>query len=60
MAVTVNATPEHIWPWLVQIGYVSAPRHDTHADASDRCEALLRMRYASFAAETHTLVDGRR
>jgi hypothetical protein len=21
MAVTVNATPEHIWPWLVQIGY---------------------------------------
>src|SRR5580765_8154 len=21
MAVTVNASPEHIWPWLVQIGY---------------------------------------
>jgi hypothetical protein len=21
LAVTVNATPEHIWPWLVQIGY---------------------------------------
>jgi hypothetical protein len=21
MAITVNATPEHIWPWLVQIGY---------------------------------------
>ena len=21
MAVTVNARPEHIWPWLVQIGY---------------------------------------
>jgi hypothetical protein len=21
MAVTVNAAPEHIWPWLVQIGY---------------------------------------
>jgi hypothetical protein len=21
MAVTVNAPPEHIWPWLVQIGY---------------------------------------
>ncbi len=21
MAVTVNATPEHIWSWLVQIGY---------------------------------------
>src|SRR5436190_21098729 len=21
MAVTVNALPEHIWPWLVQIGY---------------------------------------
>jgi len=21
MAVTVNAMPEHIWPWLVQIGY---------------------------------------
>jgi hypothetical protein len=21
MAVIVNATPEHIWPWLVQIGY---------------------------------------
>jgi hypothetical protein len=21
MAVTVNAQPEHIWPWLVQIGY---------------------------------------
>jgi hypothetical protein len=20
-AITVNATPEHIWPWLVQIGY---------------------------------------
>ena len=20
-AVTINATPEHIWPWLVQIGY---------------------------------------
>ena len=20
-AVTVNAAPEHIWPWLVQIGY---------------------------------------
>ena len=20
-AVTVNATPEHIWPWLMQIGY---------------------------------------
>ena len=21
MAITVNAKPEHIWPWLVQIGY---------------------------------------
>jgi len=21
MAVTINARPEHIWPWLVQIGY---------------------------------------
>ena len=21
MAITVNAQPEHIWPWLVQIGY---------------------------------------
>ena len=21
MAITVNAPPEHIWPWLVQIGY---------------------------------------
>lgn len=21
VAVTINATPEHIWPWLVQIGY---------------------------------------
>ncbi len=21
MAVTINATPEHVWPWLVQIGY---------------------------------------
>jgi hypothetical protein len=21
MAITVNATPEHIWPWLAQIGY---------------------------------------
>jgi hypothetical protein len=21
MAITVNAAPEHIWPWLVQIGY---------------------------------------
>jgi hypothetical protein len=21
MAVTVNARPDHIWPWLVQIGY---------------------------------------
>jgi len=21
MAVTVNASPEHIWPWLIQIGY---------------------------------------
>ena len=21
MAITVNASPEHIWPWLVQIGY---------------------------------------
>ena len=21
MAVTVNARPEHVWPWLVQIGY---------------------------------------
>jgi hypothetical protein len=21
MAVTVNAAPEHVWPWLVQIGY---------------------------------------
>ena len=21
MAITVNARPEHIWPWLVQIGY---------------------------------------
>ena len=21
MAVTVNASPEHIWPWLVQMGY---------------------------------------
>src|SRR5687768_3821664 len=21
MAVTINALPEHIWPWLVQIGY---------------------------------------
>lgn len=21
MAVTVNAAPEHIWPWSVQIGY---------------------------------------
>lgn len=21
MAITINATPEHIWPWLVQIGY---------------------------------------
>ena len=21
MAVTINASPEHIWPWLVQIGY---------------------------------------
>jgi hypothetical protein len=21
MAITVNATPKHIWPWLVQIGY---------------------------------------
>jgi hypothetical protein len=21
MAVTVDARPEHIWPWLVQIGY---------------------------------------
>ena len=21
MATTVNAQPEHIWPWLVQMGY---------------------------------------
>lgn len=21
MAITVNARPEHIWPWLVQMGY---------------------------------------
>jgi hypothetical protein len=21
MAATVNARPEHIWPWLVQMGY---------------------------------------
>ena len=21
MAVIVNAAPEHVWPWLVQIGY---------------------------------------
>lgn len=21
MAATVNAQPEHIWPWLVQMGY---------------------------------------
>src|SRR5262245_29624072 len=21
MAITINARPEHIWPWLVQLGY---------------------------------------
>ena len=43
MAVIVNAPPEHIWPWLVQIGYERGGLHSYDCSTASSAIWIVRV-----------------